>query len=164
MNSDLSKLGDLIKDIRVAMLTTVSKEGELHSRPMMAQELDESGSVWFFTSSESGKAHSIENDQRVNLGYAKPNDSKYVSASGVAHIVKDQQKIKELWKPAMKAWFPEGVNESDLVLIQVQIESAEYWDAPRGGEIVQLAKMTKAILTGQPYQSSKKENGRIDLH
>ena len=162
-NGDLKKLGDLIKDIRVTMMTTVNKEGALHSRPMMSQEIDANGCLWFFTSSETGKADSIENDQRVNLGFAKPDDSKYISVAGTARIVKDEQKAKELWKPAMRAWFPEGVKESDLVLIQVQVETAEYWDAPKGGEIAQLAKMTKAIFTQQPYESSKKENGRINL-
>ena len=163
MNSDFTKVSNLIKDIKVAMMTTVSKEGDLHSRPMSAQELDEQGCLWFFTSDETGKVDSIQNDQRINLGYSDPKSSKYVSVSGVAAIVKDTAKAKELWTPDMKAWFPEGVTESDLVLIKVKIDSAEYWAAP-AGKTVQYARIALAAITGQEFKPTPGEHGRVSLH
>lgn len=163
MKPELTQLSNLIREIQVAMMTTVGENNELHSRPMMAQEVDENGSLWFFTSSETGKVQSIQNDQRVNLAYASPRDSKFVSVGGTATVVKDTAKAKELWTPAMKAWFPEGVTESDLVLIQVKIDSAEFWDAP-AGKMVKLMKMAKAAITGQRYEASAGEHGRVNLH
>jgi general stress protein 26 len=163
MKPELSKLSDLIKEIQVAMMTTIGENDELHSRPMMAQQIDAEGCLWFFTSTETGKVQSIRNDQRINLAYASPKDSKFVSVGGTASIVKDEAKAKELWNPAMKAWFPKGVNEADLVLIKVQLDSAEYWDAP-AGKMVQLLKMAKAVMTGQRYEASAREHGRVVLH
>ncbi|MFL5219560.1 MAG: pyridoxamine 5'-phosphate oxidase family protein, partial [Microvirga sp.] len=42
------KLFDLVRDIRVCMMTTEESDGSLHSRPMYSMEADERGSLWFF--------------------------------------------------------------------------------------------------------------------
>ena len=34
----VKRIGELIKDIRIAMLTTVASDGSLHSRPMATQK------------------------------------------------------------------------------------------------------------------------------
>ena len=40
----------------------------------------------------------------------------------------DPAKARELWSPFLKAWFPQGLDDPDLVLIRVEVESAEFWD------------------------------------
>ena len=70
----IQKLGELIKDIRIAMLTTALPNGSLRSRPMATQDTEFDGTLWFFTGVESGKVHEIEDDQHVNLSYAEPSD------------------------------------------------------------------------------------------
>ena len=37
----LKKIGDLIKDIRIAMLTTAAPDGSFDSRPMATQKVEE---------------------------------------------------------------------------------------------------------------------------
>lgn len=157
----IKKLGDLIKGIRVAMLTTLDPDGVLRSRPMATQETDFDGDLWFFTRRDSGKVHAIENDQHVNVAFASIEDQRYVSASGRARIVSSQDKIKELWSPILRAWFPQGVDDPDITLICVGVESAEYWDAP-SGKLVQLAGFAKAALTGKPYDQNNQSH-RLDL-
>jgi general stress protein 26 len=44
-----AKLGELIKGIRVAQLTTVEDDGSLRSRPMGTQDIEFDGTLWFFT-------------------------------------------------------------------------------------------------------------------
>src|SRR3712207_8034677 len=41
------KLYDLIKSMKIAMMTTVDTDGTLHSRPMHSQKADEHGDLWF---------------------------------------------------------------------------------------------------------------------
>ena len=48
-----------------------------------------------------------------------------------------------------KAWFPGGPTDPDLALLQVRITQAEYWDVT-DSKMVQLAKMAKAAVTGEP--------------
>ncbi len=145
----VQKLGELIKEIRIAMLTTVEADGILHSRPMATQSVDFDGDLWFFTSAESGKAHEISNNQRVNLNYSGKDDNLYVSVSGTAQIVRDKDKIKELWQPVLKAWFPDGLDDPNLALLRVSVEKAEYWDSPHSA-VVKVVGFIQALATGKP--------------
>jgi general stress protein 26 len=159
---NVRKLAELIKDIRVAMLTTVENDGTLHSRPMATQEAEFDGSLWFFTWRETAKVHDIEHDQHVNLAYASPSDERYVSVSGRARLVNDPAKAKELWSPLLKAWFPKGLDDPNLGLLRVDVEKAEYWDAP-SSKLVQLIGFAKAIATGKAYAGEGAEHDKIKL-
>ena len=155
----IGKLNELIKDIQFAMLTT-NDGGVLRSRPMQTQDFGFDGDLWFFTSSETHKAEEIERDSRVNVAYAAPDDNRYVSVSGTASIIKDQGKIDEYWNEALKAWFPEGKDAPDLVLLKVSVEQAEYWDAP-SSKIAQTIGFLKALATGE--KADVGENEKIKL-
>ncbi|TXK25023.1 pyridoxamine 5'-phosphate oxidase family protein [Pontibacter qinzhouensis] len=157
---NLQKLTEKIKDIDIAMMTTQEKDGTLRSRPMSTQEVKEDGNLWFFTEHDSAKSHEIENDSHVNLSYAKPDDNLYVSVSGKATLSRDREKIKELWTPPMKAWFPDGPEDDKIGLIKVSIEQAEYWDSPNSA-VVHLIGMAKAVITGQSYEPG--ENEKLNL-
>ncbi len=65
--SDFETLRDMIKDIRIAMLTTVDEDGTLRSRPMGTQDVESDGDLWFFTYDPSGKTEEVKRDQQVNL-------------------------------------------------------------------------------------------------
>jgi len=155
-------LQKLIKDVEVAMLTTVSGEDFLRSRPMMTQQSDDDGVLWFFTNDHQAKAQELAEDPRVNVSYSKPADNKFVSVSGLGEVVHDEEKKRKLWKPIYKAWFPEGVDDPHLALLKVYIEKAEYWDAP-ASTWVEVAGFAKALLTGKPYDASHAEHDTIDL-
>ncbi|MEW6253032.1 MAG: pyridoxamine 5'-phosphate oxidase family protein [Planctomycetota bacterium] len=126
----IAKLDDLTRDIHVAMLTTTMPDGVLRSRPMAAPQRSFDGDFWFFTGWNTEKVHELLTDAHVNLTFVKHEDNRYVSASGRATIVRDRGKAKELWSPAFKAWFPKGLDDSNLALLRVRVEQAEYWDAP----------------------------------
>ena len=73
------KLYELIKDVKIAMMTTVDTDGTLHSRPMHNQEADEHGDLWFFTQIQSPKTTELSRDSEVNLAYSDPSSQTYVS-------------------------------------------------------------------------------------
>jgi general stress protein 26 len=158
--NDIQKLRDLIRDIRVAMLTTADEDGSLRSRPMATQETELDGDLWFFTAAYSPKVSEVKREHNVNLAYVKPDDERYVSVSGKAELVRDKGKTRELWNPALKAWFPQGLDDPELALLRVRVEKAEYWDSP-SGKMVQLAGFAKAILTGKRYEPG--ENEKLDI-
>jgi general stress protein 26 len=147
-NENIKKLRDLIKDIKFAMLTTVEEDGTLRSRPMATQEVEFDGDLWFFTNAKAPKVNEVQHDQHVNLSYAQPDKQKYVSVSGTAQLVRDRQKIEELWNPLFKAWFPQGLDDPDLALLKVSVNKAEYWDSP-SSQVVRLLGFAKAVVTGK---------------
>jgi general stress protein 26 len=158
----LQKLGELIKGIKVAMLTTVDDDGSLHSRPMQTQNQEFDGTLWFFTEANSAKVHELEQDRHANLSFAKPDDNTFVSVSGKASLVRDEAKIKELWSPIHKAWFPKGVDDPNLALLRVEVDKAEYWDAP-SSSVVKLFGFAKALATGKRYGDEGADHEKVNL-
>lgn len=158
--SDFEKFRELIKDIDLCMLTTVDENNDLHSRPMsLNSDVDEQGNLWFFTSSNSHKASEIERTPNVNVSFIDTRQQHYVSVSGTAELVHDRQKIKELWKPVLKAWFPDGPDQPDVALLKVRMTKAEYWDGP-SSTIAQAVSFVSAILTGKQVELG--ENKKLD--
>lgn len=149
---DVQKLGDLITELGVAMLTTAEADGALRSRPMHTH-LDGpfEGTLWFFTKEHSTKVFEIDRDRHVNLSYACPKSQKYVSLTGQARLVHDRERTERMWTPAYKAWFPEGLDDPELALIRVEIDKGEYWDTAPGA-VVHAVGYLKAALTGKPHE------------
>ncbi|MFN8443155.1 MAG: pyridoxamine 5'-phosphate oxidase family protein [Caldilineaceae bacterium] len=159
-SEDIKKLGELIEDIDIAMLTTIDNDGTLRSRPMGTQQIEFDGDLWFFTGADSAKVHETRKNRQVNVSYADVKEQRYVSVSGQAELVRDKSKIKELWNPIYKAWFPDGQDDPNLALLKIHVEKAEYWESANG-MVVQLVGFAKALMTGQPYQGG--ENEKISL-
>jgi general stress protein 26 len=151
------KVRDLIKDTRLAMLTSVAPDGRLVSKPMATQDVEFDGEVWFIAERDSQKARNIEADPRVNVAYAS-RDS-WVSLSGDAEVVDDQAKLQELWNTFTGAWLEGGPENPNNVLIHVTGRSAEYWDSP-GSKVTQVANLVKAKVTGDTFDA---DNERVDL-
>lgn len=156
-NKSLSKVLNIIEDIRIAMMTTVDEQGNLVSRPMAVQQVDEDGTIWFFTKRSAPKVDQIDqHDHRINLSFAAVSDADYVSISGKAEEFDDQTKIDELWNPIAKAWFPEGKDDPELTLLKVHIDMAEYWSA-NDSRMIRLIQQATAAITGNPPKMGENE-------
>ncbi len=64
--------------------------------------------------------------------------------------------MEELWNPILKAWFPKGLDDPNITLLKVSVESAEYWDST-SSTIVQVAGFIKAIVTGTNADGGENE-------
>ncbi len=144
---DTKQLADKIKGIKMAMLTTREEDGVLRSRPMATQDMEFDGDLWFLTYDPSAKAQEVQQYDQVNVSYANPGDNLYISVSGSAEIVHDRKKIKDMWKPLYKAWFPNGEDDPKIALLKVHVTSAEYWDST-GGKTGMLYSITKGLTSG----------------
>jgi general stress protein 26 len=129
-NQHIEKLRGLIHDINCGMLTSIDEDGSLHSRPMeKTRDIDSHGTLWFFTNATTHKVFEIEHRQQVNVSFTSADGQRYVSISGVAELVKDRNQMQQLWKPELQAWFPQGLDESDIALLKIKINRADYWDS-----------------------------------
>ncbi len=159
-NAEIEKLAELMKGIKFAMLTTVEEDGSLHSRPMAAQQVEFDGDLWFFTRVDSPKIWESRQHRQVNVTFADPEKSKFLSASGSAALVRDREKIKELWTPVLKIFFPEGAEDPELALLKVSVDKAEYWDsAPT--RIGRAFDLGKAFVTKDA--SKLGDHAKVDL-
>jgi general stress protein 26 len=141
------KISELINGIRIAMLTTVARDGTMSSRPMAIQDKPFNGTLWFLTRSTSEKIDEVKQDQHVTLTFAEPKDSKYLSLKGRASVNQDRAKIKELWNPLYKAWFPKGQDDPEISVLRVEVTEADFWEAS-SSKLIMGVKYLAAAMTG----------------
>jgi general stress protein 26 len=147
---DTQAIADLtsrIKEVRFPMFTWQDEHGHLLSQPMTQEEVDEGGGIWFFTSTQTALWDCIGHRPQVNLSFAKPEDSLFVSVSGLAERVVDRARIRAMWNTGAQAWFPAGPDDEHAVLIRVEPHSAEYWDS-NDSKMVRMFAYAKAAMTG----------------
>lgn len=161
-HDDIATLDKLMKQTKFGMLTTLSSEGSLHSRPMTLQEFDFDGDLWFFTGRNSKIAQDLEGNSEVCLSFSKPEDSIYISVSGRAELVENPEKEKQLWNPIYSAWFPEGLNDPNLALLRVRVKSADFWDI-KSSKFTQLFGFAKAMVTGKPAGPELGEHKTVNI-
>jgi general stress protein 26 len=160
-NQSLAKICDLIKDINFCMLTTLDDDGCLRSRPMAINgEVEENGDLWFFTYASSHKVTEVNRHREVNVSFCSPDKQCYVSLCGTAELVRDRAKIQELWKPELKAWFPQELDEPDIALLKVTATKGEYWDSPASW-VAKAVGFVQAATTGE--RENMTENVKVDL-
>jgi general stress protein 26 len=160
-SDSLEKLREIIKDIDFCMLTTIDGGGDPHSRPMSSNgDIDPDGDLWFFTQASSAKVSEVEQSPKVNVSFADPDNQRYVSVTGVAHLVRDRKKIDELWRPQFRMWFPEGKDDPEVALLKVSLEKGEYWDSS-SSTIGYALSFISALVTGK--EPNLGENRKVDL-
>jgi general stress protein 26 len=160
---DLKTIADLIRAAKVAVLTTQTSDGDLHSRPLATQESAAQddrfgGDLWFFTQDPSPKIADIRAHPKVNVSY--DTGKGYLSIAGTAEIVHDREKVNELWSAAVEPWFPAGKDDPNVALLLVHADSAEYWAAMEPG-IVKALKLARAVVTRRPPDIG--ENRSVEL-
>ncbi len=159
-DDEIKKLAELMKGIKFAMLTTVEEDGSLHSRPMTAQQVEFDGELWFFTRVDSPKVWESQHHRQVNVAFADPEKSKFLSASGRASLIRDREKIKQLWSPVLKIFFSGGIDDPELGLLKVTVDKAEYWDSA-ATSIGRAFDLGKAYITKDA--SKLGDHAKVDL-
>jgi general stress protein 26 len=154
-----ARLWSFIKDIRVTMMTTHDGE-RLRSRPMHGFQDTFSGKLYFFSKLDSAKAQEVREDQQVNLAYSNPERHVFVSVSGHARLVRDRSMMERYWGPVVSAWFPKGLDDPDLGLIEVEVETAEFWDASES-RMRYLWELARAKTVGE--RPNVGEHGRLNV-
>jgi len=143
---DIQRFEGLLERFDHAMLVSVAADDSLHARPMAIAEND--GPVLrFVTSNRSAKAAEMSLCPGVSV--AMQGGGAYLAVSGTARIIDDRERIKLLWRPAWKLWFPAGPDDPELVLIEIDPERAEYWDRAGARRLEFLREAGKAFSTGR---------------
>lgn len=155
----VAKIWEMMKDIRSAMLTS-EDGGHLRSRPMVPCQKSFEGTLWFFTREHGHIVSEVAHSPQVNVSYADSSAQNYVSLSGSASVVTDKRTMEQHWSELMRTWFPKGIDDPDVALLKVDVEQAEYWDAPNS-KMVYAYGYLKARLTGEPPHPG--ENEKVTL-
>ena len=157
----IRKLTKLVEEIKVCMFATIHEDYSLSSRPMQTIRVDDEGKLWFFTNEYSEKVYDVSKENVVYLMYSHPGLNSYLHIKGAATVVDDKEKIKELWSPVVKAWFPKGVDDPALTLLKVDVNEAGYWDS-ESNKFVVFYNMVKAIAKGETADNGEFGKLKVD--
>jgi general stress protein 26 len=156
LDQNIEKFIKMMSSTRVCMLISDEQDEEyLSGRPMAISDVDEKGNIWFFTKERFHWVDELEDNKTISLAVINETDNTYLMVHGSVHLTDDQEKMKELWKPTMKAWYPKGLEEPDIILLKVEPEDVHYWDDESNNMIV-LFKIIKSILKEEEYSEGEK--------
>ena len=160
-NQTVEKLVEMVKGVRSCMFITHEKNTEnLSGRPMGISRVDADGTMWFFTKTSSMKVDELTNEAKASVAIIDENHNNYLMIGGTVALVHNKMTMNSLWNPLMKTWFPEGIDDPDMVLLKMTPHEAHYWDSS-SSKMVVLFHMLKAIVTGKEYDEG--EHGTIKL-
>lgn len=148
-----------IDRIETCMMVT-HDAGTIRARPMVGRADRPAKTIWFISNRTRHKDDEVAADPSVCLTYADVARNTYLSISGKAMLSDDRAKLRELWSTGVDAWFKDGPDDPDAILIAVRPESAEYWDNPNSDLLVAVRTLT-ASGTDQPAQVG--ENRKIEM-
>lgn len=154
---NIAILKEMAEKVRICMFNTLDAKGQFHSRPMATAKIEEDGSIWFFTNEYAPKAKEISKENEVNLCYSDPSNHTYIYVNGKAELVDDKVRKEAYFSLAVKAWFPDGVDDPRLILVKVSPTIAEYWDGSASKMVVAF-QMLKAIVTGDTPEIGKHDS------
>ncbi|MBD8704292.1 pyridoxamine 5'-phosphate oxidase family protein [Frigoribacterium sp. CFBP9039] len=143
--NDIKRISEVLDKGRIGILTTQGSSQHLVSRPLAIVDREFDGKVYFFTPDPSPKTDDVRAHPQVNV--AVETGKGYLSLSGKATVVKDAEIIDELWTTAAEAWFDQGRDDPTVALLEVDVETAEYWVSNEPKAITML-KYAKAAITG----------------
>jgi general stress protein 26 len=112
-----------------------------HPEPMTAQlDRDAHHAIWFYTR----RNNRIAAGGRATGEVATFQHEVFASLSGTLSEETDPGVRERHWSNAIEAWFPDGMNDPDVIMLRFDIDDAEVWTAHIG------VKGTFRLLTGKP--------------
>ena len=156
---EFEKYRQLATDISNCIMVTY-EGNQLHGRPMETAHVDMDGTIWFFTNEYSEKVDEVIEDQSVFLTYSNPSKHAYLVVSGKALLSKSRNKMEEFWSPLFKTWFPDGLDDPQMALLQVIPKQAEYWDHSNNRMIV-LINMFRSLI--KSIELPEADHGKFEL-
>jgi len=130
------------------------------ARPMTALQVDTLGNLWFVSASDSLKNLELAAEPSATLYFQGAGNAEYMHLEGIATVLRDPVKLKELWSFTMKTWFAGGEDDPRITLIKFAPTYGYYWDT-RHGRAVASVKMLLGAVLGKPLDDSVE--GRLDV-
>jgi general stress protein 26 len=157
----VAKIKTLVKSASTCLFCTAITTGKaVATRPMAVQKVDDRGSLWFLSASDSHQNREILADPNVQLMFQGSQHSDFLTLYGRASISSDPAKIKELWEPMFKTWFTEGIDDPRITVIEVRPSEGYYWDT-KHNQVVALAKMVAGAILGKTLDDSVEGTLRV---
>src|SRR5688500_4233665 len=149
----LAKIRELLKQFPIAFMVT-AQDNTIVARPIgvVGDHAAFDGSLWFITDRRSRKVQAIQGGATTALLFQNDREGAYLHLTGRAVVVEDAERLKKLYTPVQRTWFPDGLDDPHMTLLRFDADRGEFWDK-HNGMLRLLAAFAKAMVTGTPGSS-----------
>jgi general stress protein 26 len=148
----------MIQRSAVSMLLTIDDRGAQSGRPMLPLFLPSDPHIYFLTHQSSLKVSQVLVQPQVAMTIVGAHC--YAVVVGRADVVREPGIINDLWRPTYRAWFPEGKDDREAVVLRLTVERVDYWEPPRS-RVVRLVQAVRAVITHQAVETPMKTIDRL---
>ena len=149
----LAKVRELLMEFPIAFMVTVNA-GDVTARPIgiVGDHAAFDGTLWFITDKRSRKVRAIESGAITTLLFQNDKDGDYLQLAGRASVVDDRSRLEKLYTTLQRTWFPKGLDDPDITLVQFDAAEGNYWDSHDSYLRLAIA-FAKSMVTGTPGKS-----------
>lgn len=144
----IQQLFDVLDDTH-AVMTGLDKTG--HGMQPMAPQIDKDRrGIWFFAKrdSEMGAAIAGHGSSRARICVVGPDHDYHACISGAMHEETERSLIDQFWSPPVAAWFEDGKDDENLILLRFDASEADVWAS--SGSVIRFAwEIAKANMTDE---------------
>ena len=144
----IEQLFDILDDTH-AVMTGLDKPG--HSMQPMAPQVDEDmRGIWFYSKRDSDLGGSVAKQpaNRARICVISTDHDYHACISGTMSEETDRSLIDKFWSPAVAAWFEDGKDDANLILLRFDASEADIW-ASSGSAIRFAWEIAKANMTDE---------------
>lgn len=133
---------DIVKKMWKAMADSpfvmVRLENEhQHSEPMHAQlDKDADDCFWFYTTN----GNRIAQGGKAMVNFVAKDHKLFACLSGTLSAVSDESVIDKYWSKKVEAWYADGKDDKDMLMLRFDLDEAEVWSVdPDVSGLIKLA-------------------------
>jgi general stress protein 26 len=150
----MGHLHEIISKFDTAMLITRRPGSEFHGRPMAIAQVDDDGALWFVTSIDAQKLIELSADPSALV--CMQGSSRFATINGKVDVVRDPEKVDEVWKETFRVWF-DGKHDPKLVLLRLTPFEGEYWDQSGIRGLKYAFRAAKALLRDERVETGRED-------
>jgi general stress protein 26 len=106
--------------------------------------------IYFLTHRHSRKVMQIS--ERPHVALTVVSGGCYFVLLGSAYASRDPALIRRLWRPSYRAWFPDGTDDREAIVLRMVINKVNYWEPPRS-RIRRLFQALRAVATRRAVET-----------
>ncbi len=151
----LSEFWEKLDDSPFVMLGIPAQAA--HSMPMNAVFDDDiPNTLFFYTSRDNRAFQALPEQNRAMVQFVSKGHDFFACLSGTLSATTDRDLIDKFWSNSVEAWYQNGKEDPDLVMLRMDLDDAEMWQADMG--VVGIFK----LLTGGTIDQKKMEDNHLE--
>lgn len=132
------------------------------TRPMTAQIDEEEGkTIYFFADDREHLVQGMGQRHRAVAAFSSKGHDIFAHIHGNLVRVDDEAVIDRLWNPIIGAWFEDGRDDPNLVLLRLDADKADIWEADTGATLKAAVLSALGREPGDEFQEDNRTTVEI---